>query len=82
MTREPARHTDVLPEDGVWEESDIIFGMTNIGRCLDNRTPKEVGYLLNHTKLLDGVVKRVSHKVTIGSRKRLRNLAETILERD
>jgi hypothetical protein len=55
--------------------------MTEIGRVI-GRTPKEVGYLLSKTTLLDGAVKRVSHKVTIASRHRLRNLALTTLARE
>jgi hypothetical protein len=78
MTNEPARHTEVLPEG---ESDDIVWGMVNIGKEL-NRTPKEVGYLLNHTPLLKGVVKRISHKVTIASRRELRNLAITARARD
>jgi hypothetical protein len=63
-----------LPED----ESDIVFGMIEIRRLI-GRSPKEVSYLLHKTTLLDGCVKRVSHKITIGSRSRLRNLAITTL---
>jgi hypothetical protein len=76
MTTEPIQHTEGLPED-----PDIIFGMTEIGRLI-GRSPKEVGYLLSRTNLLDGAVKKVSHKVTIGSRRLLRNLAVTTLARE
>jgi hypothetical protein len=78
MTNEPARHTEVLPEG---ESDDIVWGMTAIGRVI-GRSPKEVGYLLNNTTLLNGVVKRISHKVTIASRRDLRNLAVTARARD
>jgi hypothetical protein len=80
MTNEPARHTEVLPEGVGESDPDIIFGMAAIGREI-NRTPKEVGYLLSKTTLLDGAVKRISHKVTIASKHRLRNLAVTALTR-
>ena len=73
MTNEPVRHTELLPEG---ESDDVVWGMAAIGREI-NRTPKEIGYLLKHTRLLDGVVKRISHKVTLASRRDLRNLAVT-----
>jgi hypothetical protein len=78
MANEPALPTEALPED----ESDNVWGMVNIGRELNIKSAKEVGYLLNHTDLLNGVVKRVSHKKTLASRRGLRNLAATILARD
>jgi hypothetical protein len=62
------------------EEPDIVFGMEEIGRLI-GRSPKEVGYLLHRTNLLDGVVKRVGHKTTISSRRLLRNLAINALTR-
>jgi hypothetical protein len=78
MANEPALPTEALPQD----ESDNVWGMAEIGRELNIKTAKEVGYLLNHTKLLDGVVRRISHKKTLASRRKLRNLAATILARD
>jgi hypothetical protein len=81
MTNETAQHTEVMPEDVGENNPDIIFGMAEIGRVI-GRSPKEVGYLLSKTTLLDGAVKRVSHKVTIASRHRLRNLALTTLARE
>jgi hypothetical protein len=62
------------------DDPDIIWGMVEIGQLI-GKTPKEIGYLLAKTDLLDGCVKRISHKVTIGSRRRLRELAETTLSR-
>jgi hypothetical protein len=79
MTNQSALPTEWLPE-GV-DESDIVWGMEAIGREI-KRTPKEVGYLLNNTTLLDGVVKKISHKITIASRRGLRNLAITARARD
>jgi hypothetical protein len=83
MTNDTAQHTarEVLPEGADGSDPDIIFGMAEIGRAI-GRSPKEVGYLLSNTTLLNGAVKRVSHKVTIASRHRLRNLALTTLARD
>jgi hypothetical protein len=75
MTNESVRHT--APDEN---DPDIIFGMAEIGRVI-GRSPKEVSYLLAHTDLLNDAVRRISHKVTIGSRHRLRNLALTTLER-
>ena len=80
MTNQPDRHTEVLPEGVGESDPDIIFGMTAIGREI-GRSPKEVGYLLSKTTLLNGAVKKVSRKVTIASRHRLRNLALTTLAR-
>jgi hypothetical protein len=77
MTNEPA--TNLLPEDV--DESDIIWGLTNIGREI-NRTPKEIGYLVRNTDLLNHAVRRISHKIYIGSRSKLRNVALTALARD
>jgi hypothetical protein len=79
MTTEPDRHTE-LPVDE--NESDIVWGAANIGRELNNKTAKEVSYLLNRTSLLDGMVRRVGHRTLVASRKRLRSFAETMLERD
>jgi hypothetical protein len=80
MTNEPARYTDeVLPKDK--SDPDIVWGMEAIGREI-NRTPKEVSYLLANTDLLNGVVKRVSHKITIASKRELRDLAINARPRD
>jgi hypothetical protein len=76
---EPAQHTNLLPEDV--DESDIIWGLENIGRVID-RTPKEIGYLVRNTDLLNHAVRRISHKIYIGSRSKLRNVALTALARD
>jgi hypothetical protein len=81
MTNQSALHTEVLPEGVGESDPDIIFGMTEIGRVI-GRSPKEVSYLLAHTSLLDNAVRRISHKVTIASKHRLRNLAVTALARD
>jgi hypothetical protein len=81
MTNQSAQHTEVLPEGVGDSDPDIIFGFEAIGREI-NKSPKEVGYLLNNTTLFDGVVKRISHKITIASRRGLRNLAITARARD
>jgi hypothetical protein len=62
------------------EEPDIVFGMEEIGRLI-GRSPKEVSYLLRRTNLLDGIVKKVGHRTTIGSRRLLHNLAINALTR-
>ena len=83
MTNEPARQTtrEVLPEDVDANDPDIVFGLAAIGARI-GKTEKETQYLLRHTNLLDGVVKRISRKVTISSKRRLDNLAITALARD
>ena len=84
MTNEPTQHTDeVSPKDEIaWEASDIVWGLTNIGRDAGGKTVKEMGYLLKHTRLFDGIVKRISHKNYIASRRLLRNAALTARPRD
>jgi hypothetical protein len=77
MTNQPAQFTDEEPP-----ESDLIWGLSNIGREAGGKTPKEMGYLLKHTTMFDGVVKRISHKYYIASRKALRNVALTARARD
>jgi hypothetical protein len=83
MTNQSVQHTtrEVLPEGVGESDPDIIFGMDAIGREI-GRSPKEVSYLLAHTSLLDNAVRRISHKVTIASKHRLRNLAVTALAQD
>jgi len=56
--------------------------LTNIGRDAGGKTAKEMGYLLKHTRLFDGIVKRISHKNYIASRRLLRNAALTARPRD
>jgi hypothetical protein len=68
----------MLPEG---ENDDIVWGLEEIGKEI-KRTPKEITYLLHNTNLLDGVVKRISHKITIASRRGLRNLAITARARE
>jgi hypothetical protein len=78
MTNEPAQYIDEEPQG----ESDLVWGLTAIGHLAGNKTPKEMGYLLRHTSIFDGVVKRISHKNYVASRKALRNLAVTARARD
>jgi hypothetical protein len=75
---EPAQYID----DGPPEEGDLVWGLGNIGREAGGKTAKEMGYLLRHTRLFDGIVKRISHKNYIASRKALRNAALTARPRD
>ena len=79
MTNEPAQYIDEEPPES--ESGDIIWGLSNIGRAVGGKTAKEMGYLLRHTSIFDGIVRRISHKNYIASRKALRNLA-TARERD
>jgi hypothetical protein len=74
MTNEPAQYID--------EEPDLVWGLTAIGRLAGGKTPKEMGYLLRHTSIFDGVVQRISHKDYVASRKALRNLAVAARVRD
>ena len=77
MTNQGALDTELLPEG----ETDIVWGHKGIAEEL-NCTEKKVGYLLAHTKLLNGAVKRISHKITIGSKSKLRNVAIAALAHD
>ena len=78
MTHE--RPTEVLIEG----ESDLVVGWPAISQDLfDGKwSPKQLSWMLNNTDLLNGVVRRVGHKTVIASRRRGRNLAETLLARD
>jgi hypothetical protein len=77
MTHE--RPTEALSEG----ESDLVFGWLAISTDIfdGKRSPKQLSWMLNNTNLLDGVVRRVGHKTVIASRRRGRNLAETLLAR-
>jgi hypothetical protein len=79
MTNNPAQYIDEGPPES---ESDIVWGLGNIGREAGGKTAKEMGYLLRHTRLFDGIVKRISHKNYIASKKALRNAALTARPRD
>ena len=74
MTNEPAQYID--------EEPDLVWGLTAIGNLAGGKTPKEMGYLLRHTTIFNGVVRRISHKNYVASRKALRNLGVTARARD
>jgi len=74
MTNEPAQYID--------EEPDLVWGLTAIGDLAGGKTPKEMGYLLRHTTIFNGVVRRISHKNYVASRKALRNLGVTARARD
>jgi hypothetical protein len=74
MMNEPAQHID--------EEPDLVWGLSNIGRLAGGKTAKEMGYLLRHTQLFSGVVRRISHKNYVASRKALRDLGVTARARD
>jgi len=54
-------------------ENDIIWGATEIGRII-NRTPSQVYHLLNIGALGDAA-RKLSHKIIIGSRRKLEQLA-------
>jgi len=54
--------------------SDAVWGYAAIGREID-RSPSQVRYLLVKTDILDSAVQKLSHKVIVGSRRRLRDLA-------
>ena len=77
MTHE--QPTEALSEG----ESDLVIGWLAISNDIfdGKRSPKQLSWMLNNTTLLDGVVKRVAHKTVIASRRRGRNLAETLLAR-
>jgi hypothetical protein len=64
-------------------ENDLEVGWAAISdKCFDGKwSPKQLSWMLNNTDLLNGVVRRVGHRTVIASRRRGRNLAETLLER-
>jgi orotate phosphoribosyltransferase-like protein len=53
---------------------DAVWGAAAIGKEL-GLSAAQVRYLLRKTAVLNSAVKKVSHKVIVGSRSRLRNLA-------
>jgi hypothetical protein len=57
--------------------SDLVWGLENIGREI-NRNAKQTSEILKHTNLLNGVVRKVSHKWIVGSRSGLQNLPKTL----
>jgi hypothetical protein len=77
MTNEPAQYIDEEPPEG-----DLVWGLSDIGREAGGKTAKEMGYLLRHTSIFAGIVKRISHKNYVASRKALRNAAVTARARD
>jgi hypothetical protein len=70
------RGATVSPPQPQENEPDTVWGNANIGKEI-GLTAEKVSYLLNHTNVLDGVVKKVSHKLNMGSRSGLRNLAKS-----
>jgi hypothetical protein len=53
---------------------DAVWGAAAIGNEL-GLSAAQVRYLLNNTSILDSAVQKRSHKVIVGSRSRLRDLA-------
>ena len=68
MMKNPQPHTKT--ED----VPDAVWGYAAIGREI-GLSPSKVRYLLIHTDILDHAVQKRSHKVILGSRRRLRDLA-------
>jgi hypothetical protein len=64
---QPIAQTESHPADAVW-------GWTACGKEI-GRSAAQTRYLFYHTNFLDGAITKVSHKVIVGSRSRLRNLA-------
>ena len=67
MTKKPQHTTTEGAPDAVW-------GAAAIGNEL-GLSATQVRYLLAKTTVLDSAVRKVSHKVMVGSRSRLRDLA-------
>jgi hypothetical protein len=68
MTKKPQPNaqTESMP--------DAVWGAAAIGNEL-GLSAAQVRYLLSKTTVLNSAVKKVSHKVIVGSRSRLRDLA-------
>ena len=63
---QPIAQTEPVP--------DAVWGAEAIGKEI-GLSASQVRYLLAKTDVLDSAVRKVSHKVMVGSRSRLRNLA-------
>jgi hypothetical protein len=63
---------DALGDDG----GDAVWGAEGIGKEI-NRTPEQARYLFK-IGALRGAVRKVGHRTYLGSRRRLRQLAQTI----
>jgi hypothetical protein len=50
-----------------------VWGLEAIGQIID-RSPRQVSELMNKTNVLDGAVRRLIHKQTIGIVSKLRSL--------
>ena len=61
------------------DSSDLVLGRGAIGRALGGLSPNQVSWLLSQG-VLDGCVRRISHKTVIGSRRRLRELAVRLID--
>jgi hypothetical protein len=68
MTKKPQ------PDTKTEGAPDAIWGAAAIGHEL-GLSASQVRYLLRKTSVLDNAVRKVSHKVIVGSRSRLRDLA-------
>jgi hypothetical protein len=68
MTKKPQ------PDTTTESAPDAIWGAAAIGNEL-GLSATQVRYLLSKTTVLNSAVKKVSHKVIVGSRSRLRDLA-------
>jgi hypothetical protein len=62
------------PDTQTESESDAVWGYANIGKVID-RTPSQTRYLVVKTDILSHAVRKLSHKVIVGSRRLLRDVA-------
>jgi hypothetical protein len=66
--------TKPQPDAEIENTPDAVWGAKAIGNEL-GLTASQVRYLLSQTCILDGAVQKLSHKIIVGSRSRLRNIA-------
>lgn len=68
--RQRGGHNDRAPKTS--DDNDLVWGAEEIGRVI-GRTPAQVYHLIR-VSALDGAVKKVSHRITVGSRRKLLEL--------
>ena len=61
------------------DSADLALGRKAIGLALGGLSPNQVSWLLAQG-VLDGCVRRISHKTLVGSRRRLRELAVRLID--
>lgn len=76
MSNYAAKKSQPRVDDDDDDDGDAVWGAEGIGKEI-NRTAEQARYLFK-IGALRGAVKKVGHRTYLGSRRRLRQLAQTI----